>query len=290
MPYRKLGKTGEQVSLIGVGGFHIGYETVSESEAIRIMHAAIDGGMNFFDNSWDYNGGLSEERMGRALAMDGKRKKVFLMTKFCCHRQGWNKKAAFKMLDESLARLKTDYLDLWQIHEVIQADHAERAFMRDSAADALLEGKKSGKVRYIGFTGHRDPAFHLEMLSHDFPFDTVQMPLNLLDAHFLSFEKQLLPELTRREIGVIGMKPLGGGHETSAIVETGTVEATECLHYAMNLPVSTVLTGMTSMRDLEQALHAARSFRPFTSEERARLLSRTREIATTGAYELYKTA
>ncbi len=288
MPYRPLGKTGERVSLITLGGAHIGYGHVQESEAIRIMHAAIDAGVNFFDNSWDYNGGRSEERMGKALRQDGKRKQVFLMTKFCCHRQGWSRKAALEMLEGSLRRLGTDYLDLWQIHEVIQPDHPEKAFLPDSAADALLAAREAGKVRYVGFTGHRDPAIHLKMLAHDFPFDTVQLPLNLMDAHYRSFQEQVLPVLNSRQIGVIAMKPLGGGSRTGAILQTRAVNATECLHYAMNLPVSTVCTGITSMKVLEQALEAARTFRPLPEEEVATLLARTREFGLSGQYERYK--
>ncbi len=288
MPYRPLGKTGERVSLITVGGAHLGYGHVEESEAVRIVHAAIDGGVNFFDNSWDYNGGRSEERMGKALAQDGKRKKVFLMTKFCCHRRGWSRTAALEMLEESLRRLQTDYLDLWQIHEVIQPDHPEKAFLPDSAVEALVAARQAGKVRYVGFTGHRDPAIHLEMLAHDFPFDTVQLPLNPLDAHYRSFQKQVLPVLNSRGIGAIGMKPLAGGSRRGAILDTGAVSAIQCLHYAMNLPVSTVCTGITSMQILEQALEAARTFRPLPDEEVAGLLAGIRRYALEGKYERYK--
>lgn len=288
MPYRPLGKTGEEVSLVGIGGAHIGYQHVEEAEAIRIMHAAIDSGINFFDNSWDYNKGLSEERMGRALASPGKREKVFLMTKFCCHSQGWSTSAALRMLDESLKRLQTDYLDLWQIHEVIQRDHPEKAFQTDSAVEALVKAKESGKVRHVGFTGHREPEIHLDMLKQEFPFETVQMPLNVMDAHYRSFENQVLPVLRERNIGVIGMKPLGGGARTGAILESNVVSATECLRYAMNLPVSTVVTGIISMETLEQAIQAAISFRPFEKEELASLLERTRTLARNGEFERYK--
>jgi predicted aldo/keto reductase-like oxidoreductase len=288
MPYRPLGTTGERVSLVCLGGAHIGYSDTSEDEAVRIMHAAIDGGVNFFDNSWDYNRGVSEERMGKALAMDGKRRRVFLMTKFCCHREGWTKDAALRMLDESLQRLGTDYLDLWQIHEVISPDHPDLAFRSGSAVEAMVAAREAGKVRYVGFTGHRDPAIHLEMLSHDFPFDAVQLPLNVLDSHYRSFERHVLPVLVERGIGVIGMKPLGGGGRRGAIPETGVVSALECLRYAMSLPVSTVCTGITSEEVLRQALEAARTFRPLGAEERRALLERTREVAHSGEHERYK--
>src|SRR5690606_33230886 len=288
MPYRPLGKTGERVSLVGIGGAHIGYQHVEEKEATRIMHAAIDAGINFFDNSWDYNKGQSEERMGRALASPGKREKVFLMTKFCCHSQGWSASAALRMLDESLKRLRTDYLDLWQIHEVIQRDHPEKAFQADSAVEALVKAKESGKVRYVGFTGHRDPEIHLEMLKRDFPFDTVQMPLNVMDAHYRSFENQVLPVLRERHIGAIGMKPLGGGSRTGVILESKVVDARECLRYAMNLPVSTVITGIISMATRDQAIEVATSFAPFEKEELASLLERTRVLARDGKFENYK--
>jgi aryl-alcohol dehydrogenase-like predicted oxidoreductase len=289
MPYRGLGKTGERVSVVALGGAHIGYNHVSEPESLRIMHAAIDGGINFFDNSWDYNRGVSEERMGKALAMDSRRRKVFLMTKVCCHQEGWSKKAALEMLHQSLKRFRTDYLDLWRIHEVVEPDHPAKAFQPESAIDALREAKESGKVRFVGFTGHRDPALHLDMLAQGFAFDTVQMPLNVLDAHFRSFQKQVLPVLQSRGIGVIGMKPLGGGRETGAIPETGKVSALECLHYAMNLPVSTVVTGIPSMKVLEQAFEAAYSLRRFTDREADALLARTEELAAAGKYERYKT-
>jgi aryl-alcohol dehydrogenase-like predicted oxidoreductase len=254
------------------------------------MHRAIDGGINFFDNSWDYNKGASEERMGRALAMDGKRDQVFVMTKFCCHQEGWTKQKALEMLDESLRRLRTDQLDLWQIHEVIEPDHPDQAFQADSAVEALVEAKKAGKVRYVGFTGHRDPAIHLKMLSHAFPFDTVQMPLNVLDAHFRSFQNQVLPQLTSQGIGVIGMKSLGGGSKEGAILKTGAVTALECLHYAMNLPVATVVTGIQSMEVLEQALQAAYSFRPLSELQVNALLERTRQFGKDGKHEGYKRA
>lgn len=288
MPYRPLGKTGEKVSLVGIGGAHIGYQHVEETEATRIMHAAIDSGINFFDNSWDYNRGLSEERMGRALASPGKREKVFLMTKFCCHREGWSTATALRMLDESLKRLQTDYLDLWQIHEVIQRDHPEKAFQTDSAVEALVKAKEAGKVRYVGFTGHRDPEIHLEMLKKEFPFDTVQMPLNVMDAHYRSFENSVLPVLQKRNIAAIGMKPLGGGSRTGAILESNVVSAEECLRYAMNLPVSTVVTGIISMNTLNQAIQAATSFKPFEADELRALLDRTRTVAQNGQFENYK--
>jgi aryl-alcohol dehydrogenase-like predicted oxidoreductase len=277
------------VSLITLGGAHIGY-LKDDQEPIRIMHRAIDEGINFFDNSWDYNNGRSEVLMGKALA-GGRRKRVFLMTKLCSHRgDRWSKKECFQILDESLQRLQTDYLDLWQLHEVIKEDHPDKAFAPGAAIEALAEAKKAGKVRYIGFTGHRDPKIHLKMLSHDFPFDTVQMPLNVLDAHFKSFEHEVLPKLVERSIGVIAMKPLGGGREVGAVMETQTVTAIEALHYAMNLPVTTVVNGIISMERLEQALLAARTFKPMNQTQVSELLGRTKLAALNGKFENYKQA
>ncbi|HEX2521811.1 MAG TPA: aldo/keto reductase [Terriglobia bacterium] len=289
MPRRPLGKTGEKVSLITLGGAHIGY-LQDDQEAIRIMHRAIDEGIDFFDNSWDYNNGRSEVLMGKALG-GTRRKKVFLMTKLCSHRgERWSKKECFEILDESLKRLQTDYLDLWQLHEVIKEDHPDKAFASGAAIEALAEAKKAGKVRYIGFTGHRDPKIHLKMLSHDFPFDTVQMPLNVLDAHFKSFQAEVLPKLNARGIGVIAMKPLGGGREVGAVMETKTVTAIEALHYVMNLPVATVVNGIISMERLDQALLAARTFKPMTEVQVSRLLDKTRPVASEGKFENYKQA
>ena len=282
MPYRTLGRTGEKVSAIGLGGYHIG--NPEEQEGIRIIRSAINGGINFMDNCWDYHGGDSEVRMGKALR-DGYRDKVFLMTKI----DGRNKAAAAKQIDESLTRLQTDRIDLMQHHEIIRLEDPDRVFGEGGAHEAMLEAKKAGKIRYIGFTGHKDPIVHLRMLEiaaqHQFHFDAVQMPLNVMDAHFRSFEQKVLPVLVREEIGVLGMKPLGSG----AILKSNTAKPIECLHYAMTLPTSVVITGIQSMKDLEQSLEAARTFKPMNQAEVASLLGRTRNAAAFGKFELFKT-
>jgi uncharacterized protein len=285
MLYRKLGSTGEQVSAIGLGGAHIGMATVSESDSIRLIHAALDRGINFLDNSWDYNGGQSEMRMGRALAQAGYRNKAFLMTKL----DGRTKESAAKQIDESLGRLQTDHLDLLQHHEIIRFDDADRIFANGGAMEAVLEAKKAGKVRYIGFTGHKDPRIHLYMLDtaarHGFRFDTVQMPLNVMDAHFRSFAHLVLPRLVRENIGVLGMKSIGDG----IILKSGTVSAIECLHFALNLPTSVVITGIDSDRVLEQAFQAVQGFRLMDQRQLAALLARTQAAAANGEFELFKT-
>jgi predicted aldo/keto reductase-like oxidoreductase len=282
IPYRILGKTGEKVSMVGLGGFHIGMQS-TEEESIRIVRTALDRGINFLDNCWDYNGGASEMRMGKALR-DGYREKAFLMTKI----DGRNKKTAAQQIDESLTRLQTDHVDLMQFHEVIRMEDPDRIFAEGGALEAMLAAKAAGKVRYIGFTGHKSPAIHLKMLAmakdHDFHFDTVQMPLNVMDAHFNSFEKLVLPELVKANIGVLGMKSMGD-HE---ILKSNTVSAVECLHYPMSLPTSVVITGCDSLAILEQALNAARSFKPLTASEVSALLARTAPVAGEGKYELYK--
>jgi len=284
MPYRMLGRTGEKVSAIGLGGAHIGWQR-DEQESIRLIRTAIDRGINFLDNCWDYNHGQSEIRMGKALR-DGYRDKVFLMTKI----DGRTRESAARQIDESLQRLQTDRVDLMQFHEIIRLEDPDRIFAPGAAMEAMLEAKKAGKVRYIGFTGHKDPAIHLKMLQvaadHKFHFDAVQMPLNVMDAHFRSFEHQVLPVLVKEGIGVLGMKSLGFG----AILQSKTVTAIECLHYALNLPTSTVITGMERMEILEQALEAARTFKPMTKEQVATLLARTADAATTGNYEMFKTS
>lgn len=284
MIYRTLGRTGERVSAIGLGGYHIG-GVKSDSDSIRIIRSAIDRGITFMDNSWDYHGGTSETRMGRALR-DGYRQKVFLMTKF----DGRVKKEAIKQIDESLKRLKTDHLDLLQLHEVIRLEDPDRTFAEGGAIEALIEAKKSGKTRFAGFTGHKDPIVHMRMLEkaaeRGFHFDTVQMPLNVMDAHFRSFEKMVLPVLVQRGIGVLGMKPMG----SSVILESKSVTPIECLHYAMNLPTSTVITGIDSMEILDQAFEAVRTFKPMTKTEVAKLLARTAEAAREGKYEPFKTS
>jgi aryl-alcohol dehydrogenase-like predicted oxidoreductase len=283
IPYRPLGSTGEKVSVIGLGGSHIGRPT--EEESIRIVRTAVDSGVNFMDNSWDYYGGACEMRMGKALR-DGYRDRVFLMTKI----DGRNKKTAQQQMNESLQRLQTDHLDLLQIHEVGNADDPDRVFAAAGAIEALLEAKKAGKIRYLGFTGHKSPAIHLKMLQaaavHQFKFDTVQMPLNVMDPHFESFEKKVLPVLVKQNIGVLGMKSMGFGR----ILESKTATPFECLHYAMNLPTSVVITGCDSLPILHQALDAARSFRPMSETQVSALLARTADAAKDGQYEHYKTS
>jgi len=285
MPYRELGRTGERVSAIGLGGFHIGDpKKLSEAETIRIIRDAVDRGINFLDNSWDYNEGQSEVRMGKALC-DGYRSKVFLMTKI----DGRTRESAARQIDESLQRLQVDTIDLVQHHEVIRFDDVDRIFAEGGAQEAFLEARKAGKIRHIGFTGHKDPRIHLYMLEvaerEGFRFDAVQMPLNVMDAHFRSFEKLVLPELTARGVGVLGMKPLGGG----VILQSGAVSAIECLHYALNLPTSVVITGIDSQNILDQAFDAAGRFRSLTREAVAALLAKTESAAARGQFELFKT-
>jgi aryl-alcohol dehydrogenase-like predicted oxidoreductase len=284
IPYRTLGRTGEKVSVVGLGGYHLGKQS-DPDESIRIIRTGIDEGINFLDNCWDYNGGESEIRMGKALR-DGYRQKAFLMTKI----DGRSKTAAAAQLNESLRRLQTDRIDLLQFHEVIRDSDPELIFAEGGGMEAVLEAKRAGKVRFIGFTGHKSPDIHLKMLAtaskHDFRFDAVQMPLNVMDAHFNSFEKRVLPVLTENGTAVLGMKPMGD----HVILESKTVTPTECLYYSMNLPTSVVITGCDSMEILQQALHAARSFQPMNSSQVAALLARTAKAAETGRFELYKTS
>jgi len=284
IPYRRLGRTGELVSAIGVGGYHLGRQA-DEQETIRIVRTAVDNGINFLDNCWDYNGGASELRMGKALR-DGYRDKAFLMTKI----DGRSKDSATQQIEESLRRLQTDRIDLMQFHEVIRMSDPERVFGPDGALEAVVAAQRAGKIRYIGFTGHKSPAIHLRMLEvarqHGFTFDAVQMPLNVMDAHYDSFTKQVVPVLVEHDIGVIGMKPMGDPF----VLVSGTVTAIECLHYAMNLPTSVVITGCDSLPVLEQALRAARTFRPLSEAAVAGLLVRTADAARAGKYELYKTS
>ena len=284
IPYRKLGRTGERVSVIGLGGFHISKPN-NENEAVQIVRTAIDNGINFMDNSWDYAAGISEIRMGKALR-DGYRSKVFLMTKI----DGHDSKTAARQIDESLKRLQTDVIDLLQIHEVIRMTDPEIIFSPEGTMAALVEAKKAGKIRYIGFTGHKSPDIHLKMLQtardNDFKFDTVQMPLNLLDAHFNSFEKKVLPITLKEGIGVLGMKPFCSG----VLLQTKTVTAVECLHYVMSLPVSVVITGCESLPILQQALDAARSYRSISEEKCTTLLAKTKKVGIDGKFERYKTA
>jgi len=278
-----LGHTGEKVSLIGIGGYHLGH-TSDEQEAIRIVRTALDQGVNFLDNCWDYNGGISEERMGKALR-DGYRQKAFLMTKV----DGQTNKAAEQQLEESLRRLQTDHIDLLQFHEVIRETDPARIFGDGGGIEAAIAAKRAGKIRYIGFTGHKSPDIHAKMLetafAHNFTFDAVQMPLNVMDAHYNSFEKKVVPILVKHNIGVLGMKPIGD----KLILGSKTATPVECLHYAMNLPTSVVITGCESMAILQQALDAARSFKPMSKDEVAQLLAKTETAASKGDYELYKT-
>jgi aryl-alcohol dehydrogenase-like predicted oxidoreductase len=283
MIYRPLGRTGEKVSALGLGGYHIGLQR-DEAESLRLIRTAMDRGVTFLDNCWDYNGGASEIRMGRALR-DGYRDRAFLMSKI----DGQTKTSAARQIDESLKRLQTDHVDLMQFHEVIRPGDPDKIFAPGGSAEALLEARKADKIRFIGFTGHKDPAIHLKMLrvaaAHDFHLDAVQMPLNVMDAHFQSFEQQVLPELVKAGIGVLGMKSLGFG----AILRSQTVTATECLHYALNLPTSTVIAGMDRMEILEQDLEAVRTFKPLTTEEVAALLAKTAPAAAAGKFEKFKT-
>lgn len=283
MIYRLLGRTGERVSLLGLGGYHIGRQP-AEQESIRLIRTAVDQGVNFMDNCWDYHNGGSEIRMGKAL-QDGYRQKVFLMTKI----DSRLKDSAVRQIDECLRRLQTDYLDLLQFHEIIRLEDPDRVFAPGGAMEAALLAQKLGKVRFIGFTGHKDPLVHLRMLEvaarHNFRFDAVQMPLNVMDAHFRSFSQQVLPLLVREQIGVLGMKPMGGG----IILKSKAVTPVECLHYAMSLGVSTVIAGIDSMDILRQDLEAVRTFRPLEPEQMAALLRRTAAAASEGQFEPFKT-
>ncbi len=280
IPRRQLGTSGVTVSALGVGGSSLG-SMISESEAHNIVHEALDGGITFFDNAWEYHGGTSEERLGRALV--GRRDQAFVMTKVCTH--GRDRNVAMKMLDESLKRLQTDHLDLWQIHEVIYDNDPNLSFAPDGAIEALMLAKKQGKVRFVGFTGHKDPAIHLKMLSYGFPFDTVQMPLNVMDYHYRSFQRGVLPEAQKRGIAAIGMKSMGGGGEP---IRAGVLTPQELLRYAMSLPVLTTVSGMDSIDVFRQNLAVAQSFVPYTSGEMAALQERVRAISGDGRLELYK--
>lgn len=284
MTYRELGDTGERVSSIGVGGWHLGLKHVDDKLAVRIIRTAIDRGINFMDNSWDYFEGTSERRMGEALG-DGYRERAFIMTKI----DGRSKQEAFKQLDESLKRLKVDCIDLVQHHEVIRYEDPHRIFDEDGANSALLEARQAGKLRYIGFTGHKDPRIHLHTLEvaeeHGFKFDAVQMPLSVMDAHYRSFEKLVLPELVRRGIGVLGMKCMANG----ILLKSNTATPIECLHYALNLPTSVVITGIDSMEILEQAFEAVKTFQPLSEAQVNELLAKTRHAAADGQFEPFKT-
>jgi aryl-alcohol dehydrogenase-like predicted oxidoreductase len=283
MIYRTLGKTGEKVSAIGLGGAHLGRG--DQELATRIVHTAVDRGVTFMDNCWDYGNGRCEELMGVALR-DGYRKKVFLMTKF----DGRTKASAAKQLDESLSRLQTDTIDLLQYHENIRMDDPDKFFAAGGPLEALLAAKKAGKIRYIGFTGHKDPGVHLRMLEvaaqHKFHFDSCQMPLNLMDYHFRSFAHQVVPKLVEQGTGVLAMKTMAAG----AIPRSGLVTPIECLHYALNLPTSVVICGMESLERVDQALEAVRTFKPMTDAEVAKLAAKTKDAAMTGDLERFKTS
>jgi predicted aldo/keto reductase-like oxidoreductase len=284
IPYRTLGNTNEKVSCIGLGGYHLARQS-DVQESVRIIRTGLDEGVNFLDNCWDYNAGESEIRMGKAL-QDGYRQEAFLMTKI----DSRTKQGAAKQIDESLRRLQTDHVDLLQFHEVIRDTDPVAIFAANGGMEAAVAAKQQGKLRYIGFTGHKSPEIHLKMLNtafaHKFTFNSVQMPLNVMDAHYDSFEKLVLPVLLAHNIGVLGMKPMGDG----LILQTKTVEAVDCLRYALNLPTSVVITGCDSLPILQQALQTARTFRPLSQEQVAALLAKTEKVAQNGEHELYKTA
>ena len=288
MLYRTLGRIPERVSAIGFGGSHFAKPAISEAESIRLCHAAIDHGITFMDNSWDYNEGQSEKRMGVALSQGGYRDKVFLMTKV----DGRTKESARAQLEESLTRLKTDRIDLWQFHEVLRYDDPDRIFNKGGALEAALEARKAGKIRYIGFTGHKDPAIHIYMMEvarkHGFQFDTALMPSNVMDAHFRSFARLAMPAAIKQGIGVMTMKAFGGAD--GVILKSGAVTAMECLHYALNLPTAVVITGIDNDRALGQALEATRTFKPMGERAVAAILARSAQAASGGEYELFKTS
>jgi len=285
MLYRELGSTGEQVSAIGLGGWHLSLKHVDEQQAIRIVRTAIDRGITFMDNCWDYNNGVSEIRMGKALR-DGYRDKVFLMTKI----DGRSKEEAAKQIDESLKRLQVDHIDLVQYHEILRFEDPHRIFDPEGAHAAVQEAKEAGKLRYIGFTGHKDPAIHLHMLEvsaqNGFKFDTVQMPLNVMDAHYRSFAKLVVPELVKQKIGILGMKSMANG----ILLQSNTATPIECLHYALNLPTSVVITGIDTMEILDQAFEAVRTFQPMTDKQVQALLAKTAEAGARGKFEPFKTS
>ena len=280
IPRRPFGKTGEQVSILGLGGWHLGVPK-TDRDAVRLVHEAIDSGVTFMDNAWDYNDGVSEERMGKAL--HGRRDQVFLMTKLCTH--GRDGRTAMRQLEESLRRLGTDHLDLWQIHEVAFDDEPRRHFAKGGAVEALDRARQQGKVRFVGFTGHKDPALHLEMLSYDYAWDSCQLPLNCFDGSFRSFEQRVLPELARRGIAPIGMKSFCGDARG---LKAKAVTPAEALSYALSLPVVTVVSGMESPRVLRQNVAIARGFRSMSAAARQRLRRRVAGLAADGRFELYK--
>jgi aryl-alcohol dehydrogenase-like predicted oxidoreductase len=282
VPRRALGKTGASVSILALGGFHLG-SVKDEKEATRIVHEGMDAGVDFFDNAWEYHDGLSEERLGRALA-GGRRDKAFVMTKVCTHGRGAD--VAMQQLEDSLRRLRTDHLDLWQVHECIYENDPELHFAPEGVITALEKAKRQGKTRFVGFTGHKDPRIHLKMLAHGFSFDTCQLPINCFDATFRSFEQQVFPELARRGIAALGMKSLGG---TGTSVAKGAVRVDEALRYALSTPVAAVVSGIDSIQVLRQNLAIVRAFRPMTPDEMQALSARCAQSAADGRFELYKT-
>jgi len=282
IPLRPLGRTGVEVSALALGGYHIALAK-TKRESVQIVQEACDAGVTFMDNAWEYHDGLSEELMGKAL--EGRRHQVFLMTKVCSH--GRDKRTALRQLEQSLRRLKTDYLDLWQIHEVVYDNDPDLHFARGGAVEALEQAKRDGKVRFVGFTGHKDPSIHLKMLAHDFPFDACQMPLNVFDATFRSFERLVLPVLLERGIAPLGMKSMCG---EGVPVKKRVVKPEEALRYAMSLPVAATVSGIDSLRVLRQNLAVARGFKPFTEKQMQGLRQRCAGAAADGRFELYKTS
>jgi predicted aldo/keto reductase-like oxidoreductase len=280
IPTRSFGRTGVRVSILGLGGWHM-VVPKTDADAVRLAHAAIDSGITFFDNAWDYNDGISEKRMGKALA--GRREQVFLMTKVCTH--GRDGRVAMRQLEDSLRRLRTDYLDLWQIHEVAFDDEPARHFARGGVVEALDRARAQGKVRFVGFTGHKDPALHLEMLSYDYQWDACQLPLNCFDGSFRSFEQRVLPELNRRGIAPIGMKALCGD---ARAIRAGVVSAEDALRYTLSLPIATLVTGIDSPRVLRQDVAVARGFTPLSARAMAALRKRVAPVAVDGRFELFK--
>lgn len=287
MLYRRFGRTDEMISAIGLGGFHVGKSALTDDEAVHLIHESIDRGINFVDNCWDYNKGRSELRVGVALDQGGYRDKVFLMSKM----DGRTKKEAASQIDASLQRMRTDCIDLIQHHEILRYDDPDRIFAEDGAMEAFVEAKQAGKLRYIGFTGHKDPRIHLQMLAvaaeRGFHFDAVQMPLNIMDAHFRSFAHLVLPYLVEHGIAVLGMKSFGDG---VLLKSNAPIDPLEYLHYSLNLPTSVVITGIENRRDLDQAFEAIRTFEPMDKDRVAELLARSRPYALEGKYELFKTS
>ncbi|MCC6590431.1 MAG: aldo/keto reductase [Bryobacterales bacterium] len=284
VPTRVLGRTGQRVSILCLGGWHIG-AVKDEKEAMRMMHAAIDEGLTFFDNAWDYHDGHSEEVMGKALAMDGRRSKVFLMTKNCERDYA----GSMKNLEESLRRLKTDHLDLWQFHEMVYDNDPDWVFEK-GGLKAALEARKQGKVRFIGFTGHKDPQIHLKMLGKPHAWDTAQMPINVLDAHYRSFQNQVVPVCLQKNVGVIGMKGLAGGHPQGRLIQELKLTSDECFRYCLSLPVTAQVVGMTSMAQLQHNLKLVRNFQPLSKSDMEAFRAKVRDVAGDGRHELFKSS